>query len=130
VPTETLTTNERVAPEAVPKIVRNRGDEALRKLALRHLERVRKFKLSLAVYVLSMLVLTPVWIVTQYEQADGWPEHLSTRSRYAGDWDPWIIWVALIGALVVAIFAVRAYFERASTEGEIEHEIERLKSTR
>ena len=70
-PTETLTTNERVAPEALPEIVRKREDEALRMLALRHLERVRKFKLSLAVYVLSMLVLTPVWIVTQYEQADG-----------------------------------------------------------
>lgn len=129
-PTETLTTNERVAPEAVPEIARTREDEALRTLALRHLERVRKFKLSLAVYVLSMLVLTPVWIVTQYEQADGWPEHLSTRSRYAGDWDPWIIWAALIGAVVVAVFAFRAYFERASTEGEIEREIERLKSTR
>ena len=129
-PTETLTTNERVAPEALPEIVRKREDEALRTLALRHLERVRKFKLSLAVYVLSMLVLTPVWIVTQYEQADGWPEHLSTRSRYAGDWDPWIIWVALIGAVVVAVFAIRAYFERASTEAEIEHELERLKSTR
>ena len=42
---------------------------------MRHLERVRKFKLYLAVYVLSMLVLTPVWIVTQYETADGWLEH-------------------------------------------------------
>ena len=129
-PTETLPTNERVAPEAVPEIVRKPEDAALRRLALRHLERVRKFKLSLAVYVLSMFVLTPVWIVTQYEQADGWPEHLSTRSRYAGDWDPWIIWAALIGAVVVAIYAFRAYFERGSTEGEIERELERLKSTR
>ena len=129
-PTETLTTNERVAPEAVPEIVRSREDDALRKLALRHLERVRMFKLYLFAYVLSMLVLTPVWIVTQYETADGWPEHLSSRSRYPGDWDPWIIWVALIGAFVVAIAAFRAYFDRADTEGEIEREIERLKSTR
>jgi len=129
-PTETLTTNERVASDAVPEIVRSREDDALRKLALRHLERVRKFKLYLFAYVLSMLVLTPVWIVTQYETADGWPEHLSSRSRYPGDWDPWIIWVALIGAFVVAIAAFRAYFDRADTEGEIEREIERLKSTR
>jgi hypothetical protein len=129
VPTETLTTNERVTPEAVSEIVPSRGDDALRKLALQHLERVRKFKLSLAVYLLSMLVLTPVWIVTQYEQADGWPEHLSTRSRYAGDWDPWIIWAALIGAFVVAIFAFRAYFSRPDTEAEVEREIARLKST-
>ena len=129
-PTETLTTNERVPPDLAPENVRNREDEALRTLALRHLERVRKFKFSLAVYVLSMVVLTPVWIVTQYEQADGWPEHLSTRSRYAGDWDPWIIWVALIGAVVVAIFAFRAYFSRPHTEAEVEREIERLKSPR
>ena len=129
-PTETVTTtNERVASEEVPQIVRSREDEALRKLALRHLEHVRKFKFYLFVYVLSMIVLTPVWIVTQYETADGWLKHLSTRSRYPGDWDPWIIWVALVGAVLVAIAGYRAYFSRADTEGEIEREVERLKST-
>jgi len=130
VPTETVTTtNEHVASEEVPQIVRSREDDALRKLALRHLEHVRKFKFYLFVYVLSMIVLTPVWIVTQYETADGWLKHLSTRSRYPGDWDPWIIWVALVGAVLVAIAGYRAYFSRADTEGEIERGVERLKST-
>jgi len=130
VPTETLTTNERVTSEGVPEIVRSREDEALRKLALRHLENVRKFKLYLSVYVLSMLVLTPVWIVTQYESADGWLEHLSTRSRYPGDWDPWIIWVALIGGFLVGLAALRAYFFQGETEADIEREMERLESKR
>jgi len=130
VPTETVTTNERVASEAVPGIVRSRDDETLRKLALRHLEHVRKFKLYVSVYVLSMLVLTPVWIVTQYETADGWLKHLSSRSRYPGDWDPWIIWVALIGAFLVAIAGFRTYFDRPTTEADVEREVERLKSTR
>jgi NADH:ubiquinone oxidoreductase subunit 5 (subunit L)/multisubunit Na+/H+ antiporter MnhA subunit len=131
VPTETITTtNERVASEEASEIVRSREDDALRKLALQHLEHVRKFKFYLLVYVLSMIVLTPVWIVTQYETADGWLEHLSTRSRYPGDWDPWIIWVALVGAVLVAIAGFRAYFSRADTEGEIEREVERLRSTR
>ena len=129
-PTETVTTNERVASEAVPGIVRSRDDETLRKLALRHLEHVRKFKLYVSVYVLSMLVLTPVWIVTQYETADGWLKHLSSRSRYPGDWDPWIIWVALIGAFLVAIAGFRTYFDRPTTEADVEREVERLKSTR
>ncbi len=130
-PTETVTTtNERVASEEVTEIVRSREDNALRKLALRRLEHVRKFKLYLSVYVLSMFVLTPVWIVTQYETADGWLKHLSTRSRYPGDWDPWIIWVALGGAFLVALAGFRAYFSRADTEGEIEREVERLKSAR
>jgi hypothetical protein len=132
VPTEAVNTNERVAADAVPEIAREGRDEALRKLALRHLEHVRKFKLYLSIYVLTMLVLTPVWIVTQYETADGWPEHLSSRSRYPGDWDPWIIWVALIGAVIVAIAGLRAYYfdRRPTTEADVEREIERLKSTK
>jgi hypothetical protein len=126
-PTEIVSGNNRLTSEAGrpggPK-----QDEALRKLAVQHLERVRKFKRYLWGYVLAMLVLTPIWVVTQYQIQDGWPKHLSTRSRYAGDWDPWIIWVALIGAVIVAIAGYRAYVERGDTEADIEREIERLKS--
>jgi len=130
VPIETLTTNERVVSEPVPVGTPASEDEELRKFAARHLEHVRKFKLYLSAYVLSMLVLTPVWIATQYESADGWPEHLSSRSRYPGDWDPWIIWVALIGFVVVAIAGLRAYYfdRRPTTEADIDREVERLKS--
>ena len=88
-----------------------------RRQAVHHPERVRRFKRYLWGYVLAMLVLTPVWIVTQYETQDGWPKHLSTRSRYAGDWDPWILWVALVGAIVVAVFGYRAYVQRDDAEG-------------
>jgi hypothetical protein len=129
VPKETVTENSRVRSEDVPEII-VRQDKALRKLAVEHLERVRKFKLYLSVYVVSMVVLTPIWVITQYEQADGWLEHLSTRSRYQGDWDPWLIWVGLIGAFIVALAGYRAYFDRPHTEADIEREIERLKSAR
>jgi 2TM domain len=129
VPTGTVTTNERIASEDALDIVPSRReDDMLRKLAVRHLEQVRKFKRYLSVYLLSMLVLTPIWIVTQYETADGWLQHLSSRSRYPGDWDPWIIWVALIGAVPVAIAGFRAYFDKPTTETEIEREIERLRT--
>jgi hypothetical protein len=43
-PTEMLTKNERGASETAPGM-RSRDDEALRKLLLRHLEHVRKFKI-------------------------------------------------------------------------------------
>lgn len=127
---ETLTTNGRVASEGVPEIVRSREDEALRKLALRRLEQLRKFKVYALTYLLAMLVLTPVWIVSQYAEADGWPQHLSSRSRYPGDWDPWLIWIALIGGFVVALAALRAYRFKGDTEADIEREIERLESKR
>ena len=128
-PTETVTTNDRVVPEDLAATVRSR-DETLRKLALRHLADVRKVKVYALTYLVGMIVLAPVWIVTQYETADGWPKHLSTRSRYAGDWDPWIIWVALVGGFLVALAALRAYRSRGQTEADIQREIERLESKR
>ena len=99
-------------------------------LAQLHLEHVRKFRLYLFVYLLSMVVLTPVWIITQYESSPGWLHHLSSRSRYPGDWDPWLIWVALVGAVIVAIAGYRVYADRADNPADLEREIERLKSRR
>jgi hypothetical protein len=131
VPADMLT-NERVAPqEASPEPpTPDEEEEELRLFARRHLENVRKFKVYLAVYVLSLLVLTPVWVITQYESADGWPEHLSSRSRYPGDWDPWIIWVALLGGVLVALAGLRAYYfdRRPTTEADVDREVERMKS--
>jgi hypothetical protein len=126
-PVETPT-NERVAPERLPEIAPPSVDDAVRTLAQRHLEHVRKFRLYLFVYLLSMVVLTPVWIITQYESSPGWLQHLSSRSRYPGDWDPWLIWVALIGAVLVAIAGYRVYADRTDSPAELEREIERLKS--
>ena len=128
-PVETPT-NERVAPERLPEIAPSSEDDAVRTLAKRHLEHVRKFRLYLFVYVLSMLVLTPVWIITQYESSPGWLQHLSSRSRYPGDWDPWLIWAALVGAVIVAIAGYRVYADRADSPAELEREVERLKSRR
>jgi hypothetical protein len=127
VPTDTLPANGRVTSTTVPTPDPG-GDDGFRQLALQHLADVRKFRHAVAIYVLSILVLAPVWVVTQYYEQDGWPKHLSTRSRYAGDWDPWIIWVAAVGAVIVGIYAYRAFFRRAETEADVQREIERLKS--
>ncbi len=126
-PVETPT-NERVTPERLPTVAVPFEDEAVRTLAQRHLEHVRKFKLYLFVYLLSMLVLTPTWIISQYETSPGWLKHLSSRSRYPGDWDPWLIWVALVGAVIVAIAGYRVYADRTDSPAELEREVERLKS--
>ena len=126
-PTETITTNERVAPEALPAIAQARDDELLRKLALKHLEQVRKPKLYAAAYALGLLVLTPVWIVVEYMSADGWPQRLSDQGN-PGDWDPWILWVALVGGFVVGVAALKAYFGQPVTEVDVEREIERIKA--
>jgi hypothetical protein len=127
VPTDTITTNDRV--ETVTPPVAPTKDEELRRIAHDRLENVRKFKLYASAYVLGMLLLTPVWIVTQYADNDGWPERLSSQSN-PGDWDPWIVWVALVGLLLVGIAGIRAYFVRPVTDAEVEREVERLTSRR
>jgi hypothetical protein len=119
-----------VTHEPIPEPDQHPEDDALRRIAERHVEHVRKFKLYLSIYVLSMLVLTPVWIITQYETSPGWVKHLSTRSRNPGDWDPWLIWVVLIGAVIVAIAGYRVYADRSDSPAELEREVERLKVRR
>jgi hypothetical protein len=50
--------------------------------------------------------------------------------RVPVDWDPWLIWVVLIGAVIVAIAGYRVYADRFDSQAEIEREMERLQSRR
>jgi hypothetical protein len=105
------------------------SDNELRVLALQQVQRARRLKLRIAAYVVGLAVLIPVWIVAEYLSADGWPRRLSDNGN-PGDWNPWIIWVALAWGFYVALSAVALHFQRPTSEAELEREIERLKSQR
>lgn len=122
---ELLTRNERPAP---PIPISAQPDDELRKWARKHVERVRRLKLHVAAYVLGMIVLTPFWALVEW-QANGGFERWSDNSQ-PGDWEPWILYVALIWGLVVVIGALKAYFDRPTTEAEIDREVDRLRSGR
>jgi hypothetical protein len=100
-------------------------DDELRSWARKQVERRRRLKLRASAYVLGMLVLTPVWLVSEYIRADGWPERLSHNGN-PGDWSPWIIWVALAWGFYVAVTVLAVHFGRPTTEAEVERELERL----
>jgi hypothetical protein len=121
-PTETFAPKENGQTEKASEPVLTEEDEGARNLAHLHRQDVRRFKRWLAVYLISLVVLTPIWIVTQYQTADGWPKHLSSRSRNPGDWDPWIIWVALVGGVLVVMAGLRAYADHADRADEIGRE--------
>jgi hypothetical protein len=104
-----------------------REDEALRRHARKQLERISNFKLSLGIFLVGMPLLTALWALTEYMNADGWPERFS-ESAGPGNWNPWILWVLLIWGGLVAIQGVRAYFGRPPTEADIDREIARLKA--
>jgi hypothetical protein len=102
------------------------ADDELRSLAHKQIKRRRRLKLRASAYVLGMLVLAPVWVVTEYMRADGWPQRLSHNGN-PGDWSPWVIWVALAWGFYVALTAVSIYFRRPTTAAEMGRELERLR---
>jgi hypothetical protein len=124
---EMLTKNGRTAPAPIPASGPPPEDE-IRRWAREHIERVRHLKKSVAFYVLGMLVLTPIWALIQW-QDNGAFERFSSQSN-PGDWEPWILYVALVWGLLVAIDAVKVYFDRPTTAAEIDREIARLTSRR
>ena len=126
-PTEMLTKNERSVSEPSPPT--SVPDTELREWARKHVERVHRLKLHVATFVVGMLVLTPIWALTQWQTSGGF-ERWSTDHSQPGDWEPWILYVALVWGLIVGILALRAYFDRPTTEAEIDREVRRLHSDR
>ncbi len=104
------------------------GDEdALRSLARRQVLRVRRFRFHLAAFVVGTIVLTGVWVLTEYLEADGWPERFGDEDA-PGTWHLWIFYVLGVWALIVALKGLGTYFRRPASEAEVERELERLRS--
>ena len=119
-PTEMLTKNERTVPAPTPAA----QEDEVREWARTHVERVRRLKLHFAGFVLGIAVLTPVWALVEWQDNGGF-ERWSDNSQ-PGDWEPWILYVALVWGLILAIAALRVHFDRPATEAEIDREIRRL----
>jgi hypothetical protein len=124
------TTNGKVTAPAPQAAVPAPDDEtALRDAAIAHIERVRHFKRDLAVFLVGTIALTCVWVLTEYQNADGWPDRFSD-SGGTGSWNPWLFWAVLIWGFLVALDGLRTYFRRPTTEAEIQRELDRIRSRR
>ena len=125
-PAELLTKNERVTSPQIPTSTTH--EDELRQWARQHIERVHRLKLHVAAFVLGMAVLTPVWLLVEWQDHGGFQRWSNNGSP--GDWEPWILYVALIWGLVVGIAALKTYFDRPTTEAEVDREVRRLRSGR
>ena len=123
-PTEMLTRNEQATPEPTPAV--DVSETEMRKWVRQHVDRVRKLKLHVATFVIVMLVLTPAWALIEWQDNGGF-ERWSNKSQ-PGDWEPWILYVALVWGLILALEALKVHFDRPTTEAEIDREVERLRS--
>lgn len=120
-PAELLTKNERMA-QPIPAPAAE--EDELREWARKHVERVHRLKRDLALYGLGMLVLTSIWMLVEW-QDNGAFERFSGGNN-PGDWEPWIAYVALIWGFFVVLEALKVYFDRPTTEAEIDRAMRRV----
>ena len=123
-PVEMPTKGGRAASKTAPD---ERSNE-LREWARRHVERVRRLKLHVAAFIVGVLVLTPVWALTQWHDNGAFKHFEFSPDGTPGDWEPWILYVVLVWGGILAINALKTHFDRPVTKSEIEREIQRLES--
>ena len=104
----------------------DRGDIELRELAIERIARRHRFRLHAVAHVVGSIFLIVVWAVTEYHNAGGWPTGFRT-GRMNHDWDPWIIYPLIGGALALATHAWMAFKSEPVTEHDIAREVERLR---
>jgi hypothetical protein len=100
--------------------------DGLRSLALAEVERRRRLRFHLSAFLLGLVFLGGPWVAINYMNAGGWPERLSDKGR-PGDWDPTILVVLIVWALILAIRFLGAYSRRPATEAEIQRAAARLR---
>jgi len=90
-------------------------DAEFRRSTRAWLERVGRLKFHVAAWLLGMIVLTPVWALIEWQDNGGF-DRFGNDSQ-PGEWEPWILYIGGIWALVIAIFAVWVYLDRPARQG-------------
>ena len=69
-----------------------------------------------------MTTLTGIWALVEW-QDNGAFERLSDNGN-PGDWEPWILYVALVWGFFLVLDVLKVYFDRPTTEAEIERAVD------
>jgi protein-S-isoprenylcysteine O-methyltransferase Ste14 len=105
-------------------------DEQIRELAVKQIERRRRFHVRVIFYAAASIVLIAIWAITEFSNAGGWPTSgFSQSSSIPHEWNIWIIYPLLGFALALAIDAWNTYGRRPIGEREIQREVDRLTGT-
>jgi len=107
--------------------VPDRGDAEVRELAVKQIERKRRFEMRAFAGAVLGAFLVVVWAVSEYNNAGGWPTNgFSNSSSIPHVWNDWIIYPLIGIGLCVAIDAWNTYRRKPITEAEIRREMDRL----
>ncbi len=125
-PVEHLTKNE---PPVVAFPRPTDDEQRTRELAIKQIERRRRFRMRAFSASVASIVLVIIWGISEYNNAGGWPtEGFSQSSSIPHVWNIWIIYPLLAIGVGVAIDAWNTFRRKSITEGEIRREMDRLTS--
>ena len=114
-------------PPVIESSVPERGDAEVRELAVKQIERKRRFEMRAFAAAVLGAFLVVVWAVSEYNNAGGWPTNgFSNSSSIPHVWNDWIIYPLIGIGLCVAIDAWNTYRRKPITEAEIKREMDRL----
>jgi hypothetical protein len=100
-----------------PAAVAPEKDE-LRAAMQQHERRVRRLRINVAAWVLGTILLTTLWVVSQWTN-NGAFESFGHEGE-TGQWNP-TLWALAVGVwgLIVGIKALRVHFERPASAGDV-----------
>jgi protein-S-isoprenylcysteine O-methyltransferase Ste14 len=129
-PTQQTTNNRRPVIDS-PTPMPTERDQSVRDLAIKQLERRRRFLAHAVGTAVATAILLIIWATTEYNNAGGWPSHgFSQSSSIPHVWNIWIIYPVIGLALILAINGWRTYYQKPISESEIRREMNRLTDTR
>ena len=101
-------------------------EQTVRQMAIKQIERKRRFWTRTAMTTAGMIFLIAVWAVTEYYNSGGWPTGgFSQSSGIPGEWNIWIIYPFIAWVLFTAGGLWDLYLRKPISETEIKREIER-----
>ena len=103
-------------------------ESELRTQAIAEVARRRRLKFHLGAFLLGLIFLGGPWVAINYMNAGGWPERLSDQGR-PGDWNPTVLTVLIVWALLLAIHGLGTYSRRPATEAEVRRAAGRLRQS-
>jgi protein-S-isoprenylcysteine O-methyltransferase Ste14 len=107
-----------------------RDEDEVRELAVRQIERKRRFQGRALAYGVLSVAVTLIWAVTEYNNAGGWPSSgFSQSSSIPHTWNVWIIYPLVGLGLALTLHAWNTFGRKPISEREIQREVDRIRGT-
>jgi hypothetical protein len=94
-----------------------------RRYAHWRLDAIRRLKFHVSAWLLGMIVISPLNALIEW-QDNGAFERLSADSQ-PGSWDPWVLYVGGIWAIVIALYALYVYAGRPTARDDLRQPLPR-----